>query len=61
MAKKQELIERITKMLEPYEENIEHYGFTINLTYKRDEFMCDYATISFNNPSISNYVAPRYI
>jgi hypothetical protein len=50
MDKKQELIEKITRMLEPYE-NIENYGFTINLYFKNpdNEYTNDHINISFNN------------
>lgn len=51
MDKKQELIEKITKMIEPYE-NIDGYSFTVNLYIKNEqEFTpCDSIRISFNAP-----------
>lgn len=50
MDKKQELIERITKMLEPYD-SIESYSFTVNLYFKNpdNEYINDHINISFNN------------
>lgn len=55
MTKKQELIERITKMLEPYED-VENYGFKINLYFKKDEYLKDYVQVSFNDYSNAPYV-----
>ncbi|MGN1125547.1 MAG: hypothetical protein ACI4S3_07360 [Candidatus Gastranaerophilaceae bacterium] len=50
MDKKQELIEKITKMLEPYK-NVENYSFTINLYTKKDD---PYVAYTYNdNVSIS--------
>jgi hypothetical protein len=52
MDKKQELIERITKMLEPYEK-IDGYAFSINLYIDRikEEFkLSDTINISYNAP-----------
>ena len=54
--KKQELIERITKMLEPYE-NVEGYSFKINLYFKKDEYVRDNVQISFNDyPNYAPYM-----
>lgn len=51
MDKKQELIDKITKMLEPYEK-IDGYSFTVNLYINnKNEFApCDSIRISFNAP-----------
>lgn len=58
--KKQELIERITKMLEPYE-NVENYSFKINLYFKRDEVLIDNVQVSFNDYSITPYVHSQFV
>lgn len=46
--KKQELIEKITKMLEPYEDVIE-YSFKVNLYFKRNEYMYNHVVVSYND------------
>lgn len=46
--KKQELIQQITRMLEPYED-IDGYSFTITLFKKTGEYTSDNIRISFND------------
>lgn len=60
VTKKQELIERITKMLEPYE-NIENYSFKINLYFKRDEILMDNVQVSFNDYSVTPYIHSQFV
>ena len=48
MNKKQELIDKITKMIEPYDD-IDNYSFTINLYKKTGEYTNDQVRISFND------------
>lgn len=57
--KKQELIEKITKMLEPYE-NIDNYSFKINLYFKKEDYMTDNVQVSFNDYS-TPYVNSPFI
>jgi len=60
VSKKQELIEQITKMLEPYED-IDSYSFKINLYSKKDEYKVDNIQISFNDYSINPYCQSQLI
>ena len=60
VTKKQELIERITKMLEPYED-IENYSFKINLYFKRDEILMDNVQVSFNDYSVTPFVHSQFV
>ena len=59
-TKKQELIERITKMLEPYED-IDNYSFKINLYFKKEDYMTDNVQVSFNDYSCTPYVNSQFI
>ena len=60
VSKKQELIEQITKMLEPYE-NIDSYSFTINLYIKENECKVKNIQISFNDYAINPYCQSQLI
>ena len=46
--KKQELIEQITKMLQPYDD-IDAYTFTVTLHKKTGEYTSDIIRLSFND------------
>ena len=60
VTKKQELIERITKMLEPYED-IDNYSFKINLYFKKEDYMTDNVQLSFNDYSVTPYVHSPFV